>query len=52
MAKRRTRRMISDIFDTCACANECTGLYQKVSLDTEEIAEFHRQFNKDEEEKN
>lgn len=36
--------MIADIYDVCACVNECTGLYQKVSLDTDEIAKFHRQY--------
>lgn len=49
MAKRRTSKMIHDIFDGCACANECTGLYQKVSLDTDEIAKFHKQFTEEEE---
>ena len=49
MAKRRTKKMIGDLFDGCVCANECTGLYQKVSLDTEEIAEFHRQYTEDNE---
>lgn len=44
MAKRRTSKMIKDIFEECASANECTGLYQKVSLDTDEIAKFHKQF--------
>ena len=46
MAKRRTNKMIDEVFEETASANECTGLYQKVSLDTEEIAKFHKQFNK------
>ena len=45
MAKRRTKNLIGDIYDECVCANECTGLYQKVSLDPEEVAKFHKQFN-------
>lgn len=49
MGKRRTKNMIADIYDECVCANECTGLYQKVSLDTEEIAKFHRQYVGEEE---
>ena len=49
MAKRRTRKMIKDLLDDCASANECTGLYQKVSLDTKEIAKFHKQFIEEEE---
>ena len=48
MAKRRTKKMIKSLFDECVCANECTGLYQKVSLDTKEIAKFHRQYNEEE----
>lgn len=50
MAKRRTKKLIEDIFEGTASANECTGLYQKVSLDTDEIAKFHKQFTEDEEE--
>ena len=48
MGKRRTKNIICDIYDECVCANECTGLYQKVSLDTEEIAKFHKQYIDDE----
>ncbi len=36
--------MIKDIFEGTASANECTGLYQKVSLDTDEIAKFHKEY--------
>ena len=48
MAKRRPNKLIDDIFEECASANECTGLYQKVSLDTDEIAKFHKQFIEEE----
>ncbi|MDE6613489.1 MAG: hypothetical protein K2K28_02925 [Clostridia bacterium] len=44
MAKRRTSKMIKDIFEGTASANECTGLYQKVSLATDEIAKFHKEY--------
>ena len=49
MAKRRTQKMIEDIFEGTASANDCTGLYQKVSLDTDEIAKFHKQFIEEDE---
>ena len=49
MAKRRTQKMIEDIFEGTASANECTGLYQKVSRDTDEIAKFHKQFIEEDE---
>ena len=29
----------------CASANECTGLLQKVSLDPDEVARFHKMYN-------
>ena len=41
--------MIEDIFEGTASANECTGLYQKVSLDTDEIANFYKQFIEEDE---
>lgn len=49
MAKRRTKKLIEDIFEGTASANECTGLYQHVSLDREELAKFHRQFIEEDE---
>ncbi len=49
MGKRRTSHLIGDIFDDCVCANECTGLYQKVSLDTKEIEKFQKQYIEEEE---
>ncbi len=52
MAKRRTDNIIDDLFEQCVSANECTGLYQKVSLDTKEIAKFHKQYNEEEKEGN
>lgn len=47
MSKKKSQKIIKDIFEGTASANECTGLYQKVSLDADEIAEFHKQFNDD-----
>ena len=49
MAKRRTKKLMEDVFEGTASANECTGLYQKVSLDKKEIAKFHRQFIEEDE---
>lgn len=47
MSKRKSRKQIEELLEGCASANECTGLFQKVSLDPEEVAEFHRIYNKD-----
>ena len=41
--------MIDEFMEGTASANECTGLYQKVSLDPDEIAKFHKQFIEEEE---
>lgn len=43
--KKGSKKFIDELFGDCASANECTGLYQKVSLDREEIERFHREFN-------
>lgn len=47
MSKRKKKERIHELMDSCASANECTGLLQKVSLDPEEVAEFHRQYIED-----
>lgn len=45
MSKRKSKKRIHELMDGCASANECTGLFQKVSLDPEEVATFHKMFN-------
>lgn len=49
MAKHKSNKMIDELFSECASANECTGLYQKVSLDPDEVAKLHAQFTGEEE---
>lgn len=44
MAKYSINKLIDDVYDGTASANECTGLYQKVSLDKKEIEKFHKQY--------
>lgn len=51
MSKKKSRKLIEELMDDCASANECTGLYQKVSLDPAEVAEFHEIYNKENEDK-
>ena len=46
MSKRKQNKLIEDIFEQCASANECTGLFQKVSLDPDEVKKFHEMYNK------
>ncbi len=45
MKKRNKAKLIEELFDDAVSANECTGLYQKVSLDPEEVALFHKMYN-------
>ena len=45
MSKRKNDKMIEDIYEECASANECTGLLQKIMLDPDEVATFHKMYN-------
>lgn len=45
MSKRKSKKQIEELMDSCVSANECTGLFQKVSLDPDEVAKFHKMFN-------
>ncbi len=47
MGRYKSNNLIDDLFVDCASVNECTGLYQKVSLSTEEIAKFHKEYTED-----
>ena len=45
MSKKKNRKLINELYDECTSANECTGLLQKISLDPDEVAEFHKMYN-------
>ena len=45
MSKRKSKKQIEELMDGCVSANECTGLFQKVSLDPKEVAKFHKMYN-------
>lgn len=47
--KKHSKKFIDELFKDCASANECTGLYQKVSLDPDEVAKFHSEYIEEEE---
>lgn len=47
MSKKKIKKLKEDLFEGCASANECTGLYSKVSLDTDEVAKYHKQYTED-----
>lgn len=44
MSERKNKKLIQELMDDCASANECTGLIQKVSLDPEEVKKFHKMY--------
>lgn len=46
MSKRKTKKLIKELVDGGVSANECTGALQKTHLDPEEVAKFHKEFNK------
>ncbi len=46
MSKKNTNKTIELIDEETVSANESTGALQKVSIDLDEIAEYHREFNK------
>ncbi len=45
MSKRKSLKLVHEIFDECASANECTGIFQKINLDPEEVKKFHEEYN-------
>jgi len=45
MKKRKNNKMVEDVYKGCASAHECTGMLQKILLDPEEVATFHRMYN-------
>jgi len=45
MSKRKSKKLIDEVFKDCASANECTGLLQKVALDPDEVKKFHKMYN-------
>ena len=47
MSKTKQPKLINDVFEGCASANECTGLFQKVALDPQEVRTFHKMYNEE-----
>ena len=45
MKKRKNKKILKELGENCVSANDCTGLYQKVDLDPEEVKKFHKMFN-------
>lgn len=41
---KNTKKLMGELLGAGVSANECTGLYQKVSLTPEEVARFHDQY--------
>ena len=45
MGKFNSKSIIEEVFDGAISANECTGALQKISVDPEEVARFHAEYN-------
>ncbi len=45
MSKRKRNKIIEDVYENCVSANECTGAFQVVKLDPEEVKKFHEMYN-------
>lgn len=45
MSKRKSKKIIEDVYENCASVNDCTGAFQVVHLDPEEVKKFHELFN-------
>ena len=43
--RNNSNKIIHEVFDECASANECTGMFQRIHLDPEEVALFHKMYN-------
>lgn len=44
MGRKNSKKIIDEVFEGGASANECTGALQKISVDPEEVARFHAEF--------
>ena len=45
MSKRKNKKIIEDVYENCVSANDCTGVFQVVSLDPDEVETFHKMYN-------
>ena len=51
MGKKNSKKIIDEVFEGGASANECTGALQKISVDPEEVARFHAEYTGEKESK-
>ena len=47
MGKKNSKKIIENVYEGSASANECTGALQRISLDPEEVAKFHKQYTEE-----
>lgn len=40
-----SKKIIEEVYENCASANDCTGMFQRIHLDPEEVALFHKMYN-------
>lgn len=52
MSKKKSKKIIEDVYENSASANDCTGAFQVVHLDPEEVKKIHEKFNNSEKKNN
>lgn len=52
MSKKKYKKVTKNLLDNMVSANECTGSYQSANLDTDQLEEYQREFNKGKKKKN
>ena len=45
MSKKKSKKIIEDVYENCISANDCTGAFQVVPLDPKEVEKFHKMYN-------
>ena len=42
---KKSKKIIEKVYESCASANDCTGAFQVVPLDPQEVEKFHKMYN-------
>ena len=43
--KNKSKKIFEEVYENSASANDCTGAYQVVPLDPDEVEKFHKMYN-------
>lgn len=45
MKKRKNKKPLKELTESCVSANDCTGLLQKIDTDPDDVERFRKMFN-------